>query len=456
MIFATAPIIVVSLRWASSQCLHRNVPTANPHDTFDHMNEFEAAQAALLQTPPPDGAATAPERPWVFGLLIAPIAVLTNGIIQGCLSLLLRQRGISSARQGEIISLLTIPTFIYFLWSPITDFWIRRRNWLIVGALTAAAMIVVAFHRPNLASPSAITCLFLAACLAQLIVSSCGGMMGALHSEATRRGASSFYQAGSLAFAALAIFVLVSLTDRYSLGTLGWIAAALIAVPALFALAAPKQPFVQTHGLDETLHRIWIEFKATFITWRALPYTLIMIFPMGSGAAIGLLPGLATDYGISTQQVAWMNGLAGALLTAAGAMSVALVPARIRASVAYLTVCLINTLPLAILWLGPLRPSTYFIGATLYLFTIGAAYALFTAVVLEFLGVSGKTGSGRYSIINSLGNLPVAYMTYLDGQGAGHFGPRGLPATEAVLGAIGATILLTYFLTRKHSTPQVT
>jgi PAT family beta-lactamase induction signal transducer AmpG len=137
-------------------------------------------------------------------------------------------------------------------------------------------------------------------------------------------------------------------------------------------------------------------------------------------------------------------------------MSVALIPARIRASVAYLIVCLINTLPLIILWLGPLRPSTYFIGATLYLFTIGAAYALFTAVVLEFLGVSGKTGSGRYSIINSLGNLPVAYMTYLDGQGAGHFGPRGLPATEAVLGAIGATILLAYFLTRKHSTPQVT
>jgi PAT family beta-lactamase induction signal transducer AmpG len=298
--------------------------------------------------------------------------------------------------------------------------------------------------------------MFLAACMAQLVVSSCGGMMGALHSEATRRRASSFYQSGSLAFGALAIFVLVSLTDRYSLGTLGWIAAALIALPAVFALAAPKQPFVQTHGLDETLSRIWSEFKATFITWRALPYALLMTFPMGSGAAIGLLPGLATDYGISTQQIAWMNGVAGALLTTAGAMTVALIPARIRASVAYLSVCLINTLPLFILWLGPLRPSTYFIGSTLYLFTIGAVYALFTAVVLEFLGVSGKTGSGRYSIINSLGNLPVAYMAFLDGQGSARFGPRGLPGTEAVLGAIGGTLLLAYFLTRKSPPPQST
>ena len=278
--------------------------------------------------------------------------------------------------------------------------------------------------------------------------------MGALHSEATRRRASSFYQSGSLAFGALAIFVLVSLTSRYSLGTLGWIAAALIAFPALFALAAPKQPFVQTHGLLETRTRIWFECKTTFMTWRALPYTLIMTFPMGSGAAIGLLPGLATDYGISAQQVARMNGLAGALLTAAGAMTATLIPARVRASVAYLAVCLINTLPLAILWLGPLRPSTYFIGATLYLFTIGAAYALFTAVVLEFLGVSGKTGSGRYSIINSLGNIPVAYMAFLDGRGLrlASRPPRAYPAHRSrPRSHMGATLLLAYFLTRKQT-----
>ncbi len=414
------------------------------------MNEYEAAQAALLQNPTSDAAATAPERPWVFALLIAPIAVLSNGVISGALSLLLRQHGVGSKRQGEIIALLTLPQTIYFLWSPITDFWIRRRDWLIVGALASAAMIVVAFHQPNLSSTTTVVLMFLGACLCQLVVSSCGGIMGAIHSEATRRRASSFYQAGSLAFGAAAIFVLASLAERVSLPTLGWVTGALIAIPALFAFTAPRQPFVQTHGLDETLSRIWSEFKPTFITWRALPYTLLMLFPMGSGAAIGLLPGLATDYGISSQQVAWMNGLAGALLTAAGAMSVALVPARVRASVAYLTACLINILPLVILWLGPLRPSTYFIGSTFYLFSIGACYALFTAVVLEFLGVSGKTGSGRYSIINSLGNVPVSYMTLLDGKGAGHFGPRGLPATEAVLGTIGATILLTYFLTQRN------
>ena len=422
------------------------------------MNEIEAMGASISmasadnETPSPQTT----ERPWTFAFLVAPMAVLSNGVISGVLSYLLRQQGVGSARSASIISLLNLPQVIYFLWSPITDFWILRRTWLVLGAFASAALLVVAFHQPNLASPTAVALIFLSACFCQLVVASCGGMLGTLHAEATRRRASSFYQSGSLAFGAAAIFVLASLAGKLSLGSLGWITAAFVVLPSLMVLAAPRQDFIQTSGLSQTLTRVWTEFKATFFHWRAIPYTLLMTFPMASGAAIGLLPGLAVDYGVSGHQVAWMNGLAGALLTAAGAMAATLVPARVRAAVAYLSAGLVNAATLAVLWLGPLRPSTYFVGATLYLFTIGACYALFTAVVLEFLGVSGKTGSSRYSIINSLGNVPVAYMILIDGKGYARWGARGLPATEAVLGAIGATVLLAYFLTRKRPTVQPT
>jgi PAT family beta-lactamase induction signal transducer AmpG len=392
---------------------------------------------------------TPKERPWLFGLLIAPMAVLSNGLISGALSYLLRRQGVGIGRSSEIIALLILPQSIYFLWSPITDFWIRRRTWLIVGAVGAALTLVAAFHGGKLDTPSAVTLMFLSACFGQLIVSSCGGMMGTLHSELNRRRASSFFQAGSLAFGALGIFALASLAEKFSIGPLGWITAALIALPSLAALAAPEQSLQVGEGIKQTFSCVWQEFKHTFLCWRAVPYTLVMLLPMCSGAAIGLLPGIAQDYGLTGQQMAWMNGIGGALLTAAGAVAATLVSARVRASVAYLSVGLLNEATIAILWLGPLRPSTYFIGATLYLFTIGACYALFTAVVLEFLGRSGKSGCARYSIINSLGNVPVAYMTAVDGRGGKLWGARGLAGTDAVVGAIGAAILLTYFLTRK-------
>jgi hypothetical protein len=390
----------------------------------------------------------APERPWLFGLLIAPMAVLSNGIIGGVLSYLLRKQGVNPARGAEIVAFLTLPQTIYWLWSPITDFWIRRRTWLVVGAMAAAVVMFIAFRQPSLAGRWAVALLFLSACFGQLIVSSCGGLLGALRQEVNRRRASAFYQGGSLAFGAAAVFVLAFFSEKFSLGTLAWSAAAMIALPAFAALAVPEQSMISEHHVKETIARIGREFKTTFLRWRAIPYTLVMLFPMGSGAMISQLPGLAADYHISGQQVAWINGVAGSLLMAAGALAATLVPARVRAPVAYLTVSLVNEAALAVLWLGPLRPSIYLIGATSFLFTVGAVYALFTAVVLEFLGGSGKSGSARYAIINSLGNVPVVYMTFLDGKGYGHFGARGMPGTDAVAGAIGGTILLAYFLSR--------
>jgi PAT family beta-lactamase induction signal transducer AmpG len=413
-------------------------------------------EVALEQVtgPPP---ATPKERPWLFSLLIAPNAVLANGIISGVLSYLLRRQGVSIGRSSEIISLLILPQTIYCLWTPITDFWIRRRSWLIVGAVSSAAAMFAAFHGQHLDRSSAVVLMFLSACLGQLVVSSCGGIMGSLPNEVSRRRASSFYQGGSLGFGALGIFVLASCAEKFSVITLGWIAAALIAIPSLAALAAPDRAsnIDPERTLKQTFSCIWQEVKATFFRWRAIPYTLIMIFPMCSGAAIGLLPGIAQDYHITGQQMAWVNGLGGALLTAAGALSATLIPARIRASVAYLSVGLINEATIAILWLAPLSPITYYVGATLYLFTIGACYALFTAVVLEFLGPSGKSGSGRYSVINGLGNVPVAYMTVVDGAGGKLWGARGLAGTDAVVGGIGAVILLTYFLINKRSNSHV-
>jgi MFS transporter, PAT family, beta-lactamase induction signal transducer AmpG len=419
------------------------------------MNEIEAVGAEVLLDPPVMGGPVVHERPWLFSLLIAPSAVLMNGVIQGgVLAYLLSQQGIGSGGQSHLIGLLALPTSLYFLWSPITDFFVRRRTWLLFGGLFAAVLMAAGFHQKNLSSSGAVVLMLLSACLSQLVVSSCGGMMGAMRIERSRRVAGSFYQAGSMGFGALAAWVLVWLSSRANRDVLGLTAAALIGVPALFALFAPTQETIATGTFSDTMRRIWIELKATFFRWEALPYALCMVFPMASGSAVGLLSGVAKQYGVSGDSVAWMNGLLGGLLMAGGSATAAILPAKMRAAVMYMIVALVNCATLCILWLGPLRPSTYYLGVTLYLFTVGICYAMFTAVVLEFLGHSGKSGSGRYSIINSLGNVPVLYMLTLDGWGGDKWGARGLSGTEAVVGAVGAVILLVYFLSRKQVAPK--
>ncbi len=404
----------------------------------------------------PQAPAVARERPWLFAFLIAPTAVIAIGLVNGALSYLLRREGINPARGSQIVALLTIPHTIYFLWCPIADFWMRRRTWVLVSSGAAAATLAVAFHQPSLASPWAIRLILLSFCFALLTAASTGGIMGALQTERNRRTAGGFYQAGSLAFAAVAVFVLVSLAEHFSLGFLGWVIAAMVFLPALAALAVPAGEAPGTHSVHETAARIWSEFRITFLRWDAIPYTLLIVMPMCSGAMIGLLPALAADFGVSGTQVAWINGIGGALLTAAGSLGAAAIPVRIRAPIAFLLAGIANAATLAIFALGPQRPAVYFTGTVLYLFTIGGCYTLFTGVVLEFLGHSGKSGGARYSIINSFGNLPVAYMSYVDGVGYARWGSRGMPAIDAALSITAASLLLIYFLVRRapqHAAP---
>lgn len=390
------------------------------------------------------------ERPWLFSLLIAPDAVISLGLVGGALTFLLRNEGVDPARAASISALIALPHAIYFLWGPITDFWFQRRIWVLITGVATAAAIVYAFYLPHLGSTWGVSILFLAASIAVLAPAACGGMMATLHSEVNRRRASSFYQTGSLAVGAVAVFAIASLTGHFSLGILGMVVAAMVLLPSLAAVVAPSDPVISEHTLRETAARILRECKATFLRWDAIPYMLIFGGPAGSGAMIGLLGELARDYGVSGSQVAWVNGVGGALLTSAGALAASLVPVRIRASVAFLASAILNAATLVIFAIGPLRPSVYFTGTIFFLFTVGASYALTTAVILEFLGASGKSGSGRYSIVNSLANVPVVYMTWLDGRGYALWGPRGMSGIDAVVSTVGASVLLAHFVVSGH------
>ncbi|HXE08609.1 MAG TPA: hypothetical protein VN612_11990 [Acidobacteriaceae bacterium] len=426
------------------------------------MNEIDAAGAEAARD---DSPAVRPGRtppPWLFSMLIGPSAVLMNGVVQGgMLAFFLTHHGVSIGRAAAIISTISWPTSIYFLWSPITDFLVARRTWLVIGGATGGLLMAEAFRLPDMASRAAVVVMFLAACASQLVVAGCGGLMGTLGEGKPRALAGSFYQAGSAGFGALSAFVLIKLVDHsgwfagmaHAIG--GWqrllivMLVLLIAGPGLIGLVVPGAHDQNEESFGAVMRRLGREFKATFWRWEAVPYTLLLTFPMNSSAAVGLLPGIAQHYGVSGDQVAWMNGLAGALLVALGSLAATLIPSRARASVAYLFVGLANAATLLVLWLCPMHPAFYFAGTALYLFTSGTGLATFTAVVLEFLGRSGKSGSARYSIINSIGNIPVLYMIRLDGWGGDKWGPRGVAGTEAVISVIGATVLLAYFLSRR-------
>jgi PAT family beta-lactamase induction signal transducer AmpG len=410
------------------------------------MNEIEAVGAEIAAGTGAGEPARveADDRPWTYGLMIAPSAVLANGVVQGgALGYLLSQHGVGSGGQSHMIFLLALPTSLYFLWSPITDFFVRRRSWLLGGGLSAAVLMGVAFQQKNLSGRMSMLLMLISACCVQLVVSSCGGMMGTMRSEMGKRKASSFYQAGSMGFGALTAWVLVWLSSRVSQGTLGWVAAGLIGLPTLAALLAPKQEEIATGTLGATARRVGGEFKATFWRVAALPYIACMLYPGASGSAIGLLPGIAHQYGVSGDSVAWINGLVGGLLVAAGSGVMALVKVRARAPVLYMVVALINCVGLFVIMLGPLRPGRIWWGCCCTCSPWGAAMRCSRRWCWSSWGIRGRAGVGGTRLLIRWGTCRCCTWRWwmggagISGAGAGWRGLRGWCRGDGGAGAAG-------------------
>ena len=71
--------------------------------------------------------------PWLFAILNVPHAVVTGGVSGTLFSFLLRQQGVAPHAIANQRALLLLPGSLFFLWSPVTDFLLRRKTWLLLA-----------------------------------------------------------------------------------------------------------------------------------------------------------------------------------------------------------------------------------------------------------------------------------------------------------------------------------
>jgi predicted MFS family arabinose efflux permease len=91
---------------------------------------------------------------------------------------------------------------------------------------------------------------------------------------------------------------------------------------------------------------------------------------------------------------------------------------------------------------APHTPWTYALGYSGYSIAAGFAYAVFTALVLEVMGRRHHAAGTAYALFVATGNVPILYMTWLDGVGYRYGAVRGLMVVDALANGIGALLLL--------------
>jgi hypothetical protein len=294
------------------------------------------------------------------------------------------------------------------------------------AACLAAAMPLVGPQRLAL-----ITGLLFAGMAVNVLVSAAqGGLMVGMLSRAGQATASAWTQAGNLGGGALGAGITMWLLARLPLPSAVAATAAMVAVPSLAALTLPEAPPAKSSNWVEHVGKIGKELLTVFHSRRTVWGLLLLASPVSSGAALNLLPAVASHYGVGAQGVMWVNGMAGGLLLALGSLLATLVPGDWDRRLTYAAAGLLNGITSLTLLAGN-HPMVYFIGTLLYLITTGFGYARFTALVLDILGPGAHGTSTRYSLFLAAGNLPITYMLWLDGQGFRYFGTHGLFGVDA-------------------------
>ena len=118
--------------------------------------------------------------PWLFALLSLPHAVVIGGVSGTLLSFLLRQQGVAPHAIANQRALLLLPGSLFFLWSPLTDFLLRRKTWLLLSTAASSLTVMLALEMKSYASKSAVTLLWTSSCLILLAYAAIGGLVALL------------------------------------------------------------------------------------------------------------------------------------------------------------------------------------------------------------------------------------------------------------------------------------
>jgi MFS family permease len=172
-----------------------------------------------------------------------------------------------------------------------------------------------------------------------------------------------------------------------------------------------------------------------FVQMIHAPIALLVIClvasPIGAGGAGNVWSAVAKDWRASADLVAAVTGFLWGIVSVVGCVLGGALADRIGRWRTFFGAGAYMALVAAVVSLVPRTPASYGVGVVAYAFSVGLAYAAYSALVL--LAVGRGAASTKYAILGSVGNIPVVYMTALAGWAHETYGPAGMLQVEAVV-----------------------
>ena len=374
-------------------------------------------------------------RPFLFFFLDLPSGI-SSGFASITLPFVLTQAGFSVAAASAIVALGVSANLWRFLWGPVADLTLTARRWYLIGLITTAATLFLLSVIPLRTSSSGLiyAVVFISQVASTLVMLPLGGMMAHTVAEEAKGRAAGWYQAGNLGGNGIGGGAGVWLAAHYSKEIAGAALAISMLACAVALLFVADVRIVTTETLRQRMLLLWRDLVAIVTAAIPLLVTILVCSPIGAGAMNNVWAAVAPDWHASADMVALVTGVLNGVVAAVGCVVGGWIADRVGFWWTYFTSGIAIAAVAIIMAIAARTPASFSVGVLFYAFTNGVAYAAFSALVL--LAIGKGAASTKYAALCSLGNLPVVYMTALDGWVHDRYGTAWMLHFDGLAGVV--------------------
>ncbi len=408
-------------------------------------------------------------HPFLFLILFVPFGAVP-GFLSVALAYDLGKRGISTADISILVALSYICLILKSLWAPLVDTLFTRKIWYVGSTLVCGAGLWLA-GRAAMGDHPSLTLITAALAISTftstLLAMSVESLMAGSVPDHLRGQAGGWSQAGNLGGAGigggLSLWLIESQgwSDAASGGALGVLC--VLCCLALFWVDDSRSLLkVDGHveaaghlGLVANVRAICSDLWQLLTSRVGILALLVCTLPIGSGAASALWSPLATEWHASAMVVIIATGTMSGVISALGCLVGGWACDRMDRKTAYCAAGVLLAVTAVGMALCPRTSNQFIFWTSLYSLVTGLCYAAYCAVVLEAIGRTAA--ATKFSFLSSLSNLPLMYMTIVDGAANTRWGTNGMLWTEAWcgVGAVALFALIAGMTRRTAATPAL-
>lgn len=377
-------------------------------------------------------------HPIVYLFLCTPFGA-SNGYLIVTLAYQLSHAHVSVAAISGLIALSLVPQTWKPLWAPLVDTTLNSKLWYVLAALASAATLgSIGLFPISQAGLTSITILVVTNSAATTFLAMAAENLMAHATSHDQKGrAGGWYQAGNLGGQGVGGGAALWLAVNFGYAWLPGAAMAALFMAcclALFFIAEP--PADHRHASYVTsLTNVFKDVWNTAKLRTGYLAVLICFLPIGSGAAANLWSSVSGDWHASANVVALVNGVLGGAVSAAGCVVGGFLCDRMDRKFAYALFGLFLSAAALGMLVAARTPMSFVVFTLLYAFISGLNYGSFSAVVLDAIGKGAA--ATKYNILAGLSNVPILYMTSIEGLAYERWHSSGLLWSDALAGIVG-------------------